>query len=485
MLFKNMPIRRKLMLLTMIISGVVVLLTCVAFVVYEVYTFRESIVQKISTLSGVIADNSTAALAFDSPDDAKEILSALKAEPHIMAACIYDAEGEIFSEYHATKDVIAFPFRPDSAGHRFNSNYLENFQPITQGKKRLGTLYLRSDLTEMYDRFKLYGIITLVVMLVACLLTFILSRIFQRSISQPILSLSETAKVISERKDFSVRAIKHGKDELGSLTDAFNDMLEEIHNQNEVLQQFNQSLEQRVTERTAELEALNRELESFSYTISHDLRAPVRAINSYINIFSEDYGAKLDDEGKRLVNIVANNSKKMGLLIDDLLAFSRLGRKELVKSNVLMKDLVTETWESLIRGEQDRKIEFNMGDLPDAYAEKSTLRQVWVNLLSNAIKYSGKKEKTTIRVFHEKKGNEVIYAVSDNGTGFDMRYYDKLFGVFQRLHAQEEFEGTGVGLAIVQRIVEKHGGKIWANAKVDEGATFYFSLPADGVNHKN
>lgn len=143
-----------------------------------------------------------------------------------------------------------------------------------------------------------------------------------------------------------------------------------------------------------------------------------------------------------------------------------------------MNELVTETWEGLLRAEQnDRVIDFKMEDLPDAFAEKGTLRQVWVNLLSNALKYSGKKEKSEIRVFYEKRENEVVYAVQDNGTGFDMNYYDKLFGVFQRLHAQEEFEGTGVGLAIVQRIIEKHGGKIWAEAQVDKGATFYFSLP--------
>lgn len=466
------------MLMSMLISGVVVLLTCIAFVVYEVYTFRQNTVQKISTLGAVIANNSTAALAFDSPDDAREILSALKAEPHVVGACIYDSEGKLFSEYRSANHRIKFPARPQAMGHYFTSHYLENFQPIVQGKRQLGTLYLRCNLDDMYERFTLYAIIALVVLLVTGLITYILSRIFQQSISRPILALSETARIITERKDFSVRAIKQSRDELGSLTDAFNEMLEEIHHQNEALQQFNQSLEQMVAERTAELEAVNRELESFSYSISHDLRAPVRAINGYINIFADDYGAQLDDEARRLIGIVSNNSKKMGLLIDDLLAFSRLGRKELIKSHVLMNELVTETWEGLLRAEQnDRVIDFKMEDLPDAFAEKGTLRQVWVNLLSNALKYSGKKEKSEIRVFYEKRENEVVYAVQDNGTGFDMNYYDKLFGVFQRLHAQEEFEGTGVGLAIVQRIIEKHGGKIWAEAQVDKGATFYFSLP--------
>jgi light-regulated signal transduction histidine kinase (bacteriophytochrome) len=200
-----------------------------------------------------------------------------------------------------------------------------------------------------------------------------------------------------------------------------------------------------------------------------------------MNIFLEEYGHQLDAEGKRLVNIVLRNGNKMGLLIDDLLEFSKLGRKELIKTNVSMNDLILGIWDDIFKTDGSRDVKFILNKLPDAFAEKSTMRQVWINLISNAVKYSRNKSKTIIEISGEQKDGQVIYCIKDNGSGFDMRYYDKLFGVFQRLHSQNEFEGTGVGLAIVERIIKKHGGKIWAEGEVDKGATFYISLPYSSV----
>jgi light-regulated signal transduction histidine kinase (bacteriophytochrome) len=237
-----------------------------------------------------------------------------------------------------------------------------------------------------------------------------------------------------------------------------------------------------VKERTNELEVANKELESFSYSISHDLRAPVRAIHGYSTIFLEDHSDQVNNEGKKVISTILSNADKMGHLIDDLLAFSRLGRKDLSKVLISMNDIVAGTWEELYRMEKDRVIEFTLNHLPEIYAEKAMIKQVWVNLISNALKYSRIKEKAAIKVYCEEKDEMLIYCIKDNGTGFDMQYYDKLFGVFQRLHTQEEFEGTGVGLAIVQRIIEKHGGKIWADAKLNEGATFCFTLAKNTLN---
>jgi signal transduction histidine kinase len=476
-LFKDISIRKKLRRITFLISGVLLLVTCAAFFSYEFYSYRKMLRQELSTLGEIIATNSTAALAFDSREDATEILGALKAERHVVQACIYDRDGNLFAYYPANMAPGSFPAKAGPEGFQFISSHLEGFQPVSEGTKRLGTLYIKSDLKAMYERFSRYGIIMALILALSLLLAYLMSRILQKNISKPILALSKTALAISERGDYSVRARKLGHDELGSLTDAFNHMLEEIQDQHRTLNRFNQTLEQKVQERTSELESLNRELESFSYSISHDLRAPLRAINGYMNIFAEDYSDKVDDEGRRLMQIVLKNSQKMGVLIDDLLSFSKLGRKELSKTNFSMKNTVTAIWEDQVRMENNRDIELNMTELPDCYAEKSLIQQVWINLISNALKYSNKKEKTQIWIGAEKKENEVIYFVKDNGAGFDMKYYNKLFGVFQRLHSGEEFEGTGVGLAIVQRIVEKHEGKIWADAKVGEGATFYFSLP--------
>jgi len=228
-----------------------------------------------------------------------------------------------------------------------------------------------------------------------------------------------------------------------------------------------------------ELQALNKELEAFSYSIAHDLRAPLRAIEGFSRIVIEDYAARLDAEGRRLLNVVRTNAKNMAALIDDLLNFSRLGRKTLLKNEVDMGALARSALASLGGAATDR-FDFRLDPLPRARGDETLLREVFLNLLSNAIKYSRRKPRAVVEVGARSEPAEIIYFVKDNGEGFDMRYADKLFGVFQRLHGAEEFEGTGVGLAIVDRIVRRHGGKVWGEGKVGEGATFYFSLPKEG-----
>ena len=237
-------------------------------------------------------------------------------------------------------------------------------------------------------------------------------------------------------------------------------------------------LERLVAERTAQLETTNKELESFSYSVSHDLRSPLRAIDGFSRIVQEDYGDRLDDEGRRLLGIVRDNSRKMAKLIDELLEYSRLGRKALSTAAIDMKRLVEEVLGELqVSGEKTSRLV--VGALPPARGDAMLLKLVWTNLLGNAIKFSGKREQPVIEVSGQMDGAESVYCVKDNGAGFDMRYYDKLFGVFQRLHSAEEFAGTGVGLAIVQRVVSRHGGRVWAEGKVDDGAAFYFSLPKE------
>ncbi len=240
---------------------------------------------------------------------------------------------------------------------------------------------------------------------------------------------------------------------------------------------LNQELEQRVVDRTADLEQANRELEAFSYSVSHDLRAPLRAIGGFSRILLDDYAGKLDDEGKRLLNAVQDNTSRMESLIDDLLSFSRTGRGELTCSDVDMEKLAREVFEELSPAIAGGHVALDIDPLPRIRGDSAMLRQVFVNLLSNAIKYSRVKENARIKVGGSLDGDEAVYYVRDNGVGFDMRYADKLFGVFQRLHRASEFEGTGIGLAIVKRIVTRHGGRVWAEGEVNDGATFYFALP--------
>jgi PAS domain S-box-containing protein len=220
---------------------------------------------------------------------------------------------------------------------------------------------------------------------------------------------------------------------------------------------------------------INKELESFSYSVSHDLRAPLRAINGYAQILNEDYGKKLDTEGIRILETIKHNAIKMGTLIDDLLAFSRLGRKEIQKTEVDMNKL-TESVINEMNKSMMHKTEINIAKLHKVKADYSLLHQVMFNLVSNAVKYSSKGENPVVKISSKEKNGEIVFSVADNGVGFDMQYADKLFGVFQRLHSHEEFEGTGVGLAIVQRIITKHGGKVWAEGIVNKGAVFNFSL---------
>src|SRR5688500_14880940 len=235
MLFKDMPIRRKLMRIIFLISGIVLLVTCITFFIYEFYAFRKTTAEKLSTIGKIIADNSTAALAFDNHDDAKEILAALKTEPHIVAAALYDKDGNLFSQYLSNSQSNAFPVKPGQEGYLFVNAHLEGFQPVLLETRQLGTLYLKSDLGAMYERLRLYGIIVVLVVVLSLLLAYLLSKILQSSISKPILALAETAKMISDKKDYSVRAVKAGNDEVGSLTDAFNNMLTQIQDQTQAL----------------------------------------------------------------------------------------------------------------------------------------------------------------------------------------------------------------------------------------------------------
>lgn len=723
-----------------LISVVILLVISIAFFVYEVYSFRQNTVKKLSTLSEVIATNSTAALAFDDDKTATEILHALRAEPQIVAAALYDSDGNLFAQFKQDSVITDFPVSPVIAKPHFNGSNLETFQPVNEAGRQLGALYLKSDLGNMYERFRLLGITILTAIGLCMILAYLLSKFFQKSITKPILDLASTARTISVNRDFSVRAIKSGNDELGFLSDSFNDMLRQIQYQSNSLKEINQKLdksekffralteqgsdmktlstptgrtfyvspsikkilgytekefidmvpelmhpddlpefvekrsaavdkpgksffiqarlkhkngswrwcegtitnmlyepavegfianfrditakkkteevirqaeanyreifdkassaiyildietgkiiqankrsyeitgytqeelfrnggkniftdnkdylleeaieyfgkaaagqpqtfewvfkkkdgsvswieinlkkatlggkakilaffeeinerkksrlaiqtlneelEQKVINRTVQLEIANKELEAFSYSVSHDLRAPLRAINGYAKMVREDYEHTLDEEGKRLFNRIEDNAKKMGSLIDDLLEFSRMGRKEIQKSKVDMTALA-ELSLSEISSSVTHHADVKIHNLHNINADPVMLKQVMVNLLSNAVKYSSKTEKPFIEVKSRIEEDEIIYTVTDNGVGFNNQYVGKLFGVFQRLHLQSEFEGTGVGLALVKRIVNKHGGRIWATGEPDKGATFSFSLPILTIN---
>jgi signal transduction histidine kinase len=313
-------------------------------------------------------------------------------------------------------------------------------------------------------------------MIVIALAVVIVAGVFLRAMTErmlrPLSELTHASEAMAAG-EYSRRVNIARRDEIGRLGAVFNAMTERV-------EQAHRELEQRVLERTAELVAANRELEAFSYSVSHDLRAPLRHISGFATLLSESASASLDANGRRFLQTIVDASTRMGRLIDDLLAFSRVGRTTLARTQVSLSPLVREVQQEIMLGINGHPIAWQLHDLPVIQADRSLLRVVFVNLLSNAVKYSSKRAQSEIEVgTMPGAADEIVIFVRDNGVGFDMQYAPKLFGVFQRLHNVEEFEGTGIGLANVSRIVHRHGGRVWAESAPDRGAVFYVSLPKD------
>ncbi len=505
MIAKGTPIQRKLMRIFMLTSTVVLLITCVSFAVYEYLSFREASRQQLTTIGKIVAANSTAALAFDNPQDAGEILNGLRTEKHIVAACLYDSHTQLFSRYPAGSSLVDLPEKPGMPGYRFNNGYLEGFQPVVQKNEPLGTLYLRSDLKAMSDRLKLYLLISLIVMLGALLSGYLLSRRLQEEIIQPILHLAATSRAISNDQDYSVRAsyIASDKDELAELTGAFNGMLSQIELQNDRIISFNEELEAKIKAATAELEAANnelavvnskllksnKELEQFAYVASHDLQEPLRKIQT----FSELAGRSNNPipVQQNYIEKIRLSAARMSSLIKAILNYSKLSvveeQSQLVDLNDVVRSVATDF--ELLLEEKKGTIQFD--DLPVVKGNPLQLHQLFFNLASNSLKFTD--NAPLIRI------SSTVVAVSDlalplidsradryyeirfkdNGIGFDQVYADKVFAIFQRLHHRQDYLGTGIGLALCKRIVENHNGFIRVESETGKGTTFFIYLPVN------
>lgn len=721
---KDVPIKRKLRTVIMLTSSVALLLTASAFIVYEVVTFRSTTVHNSRTLAQITAANCTAALSFGDDKTAVEILSKLQAEETVLRAGLYDGSGKMMARYPTNQSLAQFPNFPVGDGYFFEKGTLRFYVSVREGDNSIGTLFLETDLKPMYRRLRLYAIIVALVMTGSLLVALWFSNWLQKRISEPILELAETAKAVSVKRDYLVRAKKYGEDELGLLTDAFNHMLKQIHERDvalregearlrlaldasqtgtwdwniesgliswdnflyrlyglnagefdgryerfigyiypedrgrvsrqikraldrggefisefrviwpdktihylasrgkafydeqgrpvrmsgvtlditesreaaealsllaaivefsddaiigkdlhgrvvswnagaermfgytaaeaigremdfivppnrmreetrmlervraghsdhfetvrlrkdgkalhvslsvspikdsdaqivgvssisrdisdrihaeEEIRNLNAQLEERVMQRTAELAATNKELEAFTYSVSHDLRAPLRHIDAYAQMLQEEMPETTQDI-KNYVQRIRSGVQNMGKLVDDLLNLSRAGRQEISQETCDLNAIIDEVLSDLKSETANRNIEWRIAKLPTARCDPGLMKQVFTNLISNSIKYTRPREKAVIEIGIEKTDDQPAIFIRDNGVGFNMKYAHKLFGAFQRLHRTEEFEGTGVGLATVQRIIQLHQGKIWADAELDKGATFYFTL---------
>lgn len=510
MLRRVHSIRYKLLMVVMATTLTALLVVAVAMVWYDARTYQRAWVGDLMTQADILGLSSSAALTFDDRKAAEENLSVLKLRPQIAVAALYTARGALFAQYARDTGVdAAVPKLPGVDGYEVRGDEITVFKRIVSNGDIAGTVYLRARY-ELFERVKSYISILGAVLVLSLIVAFGLSSWLNSVVTKPILAITDLTRRVRETRDFSLRASRTTEDEVGYLAEGFNDMLAEIGQREKVmeeanrslaqevderlaaegavraaeleLQRLNSELEHRVVQRTAELQAANKEMETFSYSVSHDLRAPVRAIAGFSRMLAEDHGAQLGQEGMRKLDIVQAEAKRMGALIDDLLAFSRLGRKTLDHAALDMGAIVRSLVERAQAERAAEPAEVRIGTLPTARGDRSLIEQVWANLISNAFKYSGKRDKPVIEVAAISEERDFVYFVRDNGAGFDPRYKAKLFGVFQRLHDGSEFPGTGVGLALVQRIVLRHGGRVWADGEPDRGATFYFTLPKESVN---
>jgi len=476
-------IQRKLVLAIMLTSTTALVLTGAVLIAREASSLRQLVQRELATRGGILAANSTAALAFQNPEDASQVLAALKTDPSVIAAALYDEQGELFATYPKDAAPSVLPGKFGGAAHRVEEGHLTVRQPVLEETRLLGSLYIKTDLRELDERVRAHALVVLGAVLGSIGVAFALSTWLQRKITRPVLLLAEAARAVSEGKDYSVRAQAVSDDELGLLAESFNGMLTEIERRDIAirasegrLRQLNAELEQRVAARTEELQSSNRELEAFSYSVSHDLRAPLRAIDGFSKALLEDCGDGLGEVGGRHLERVRQATRQMGLLIDDLLSLARLSRTEMRRVQVDLGTMGREIVTSLKQAQPERTVEFVVTGDPTSEGDPPLLHVVLDNLLRNAWKFTSKHPTARIELGRCGDNGQTIFFVGDDGAGFDMAHASLLFAPFQRLHRQSDFEGTGVGLAMVQRIIQRHGGRLWAESAVERGAKFYFTL---------
>ncbi|PYQ56741.1 MAG: hypothetical protein DMF53_24620 [Acidobacteria bacterium] len=483
------PIRQKLMLIAMVTTGGALLLAGIAIIYFNFSRFQAEMQRDLVSLADIVAQNSTAALSFNDTNAARDTLSALHSRPSIIGAALYGSHQKLFCSWSPVSGAV-FPARPARDGPRFQDGSLVVFRPVVLKGERIGTVYLRSNLGELTARVWAQAITVLAVFLAAGIVALMLSSGLQRLISRPILDLTGTARAVSQSRDYSLRAARRTDDELGELVDAFNGMLDQIQRRDSELQRAKDVLEERVQERTRELQQRNeelnqsnRELDDFAYIASHDLKEPLRGIHNFSSFLLEDYGGKLDGEGRSKLETLMRLTRRMETLIDSLLQYSRLGRVDLAIDRVDLNEIVAESLDSLAISLREEKVEVRVPrPLPVVRADRVRVGEIFQNLIVNAMKYNDKAEKWIEIGWRKNPDGPPVFYVRDNGIGIPEKHRDAVFRIFKRLHGRDKYGGgTGAGLTIVKKIVERHHGRIWVESSAGEGTAFYFTLQEGDV----
>jgi signal transduction histidine kinase len=494
---RNVPVKLKLAFVVLGTTAAALLLACTAFVAYELGTFRQSMAAKMTALADVVAISSEVPLSFKSPDDAEETLRAVNVDAAILSAGLYTSKGELFASYTRDQGHHGLPVHPGKDGPQFEGDRLLLFRPVNHDEKRIGTICIEASLAEVNARLRSYAVISGLVLAGAFLLASALAASLQRLVSAPILNLAKTAKLVSENKDYSVRASKQTEDELGQLAGAFNQMLAGIQERdttlvetNETLREqitarieaeqqlktLNEELEKRVAERTGDLRRSNEELEQFAYVASHDLQEPLRMVVSYLQLLERRYTDKFDADGLQFIGFAVDGGKRMQGLIHDLLTYSRVGSRAKPFESTDCSQILNAVTSNLKVIIEETGAAITCGPMPTVLADPTQLTQLFQNLINNAIKFRGQ-EPPSIQVSAERNGTEWIFAVRDNGIGIDPQYFERIFIIFQRLHTRAQYPGTGIGLAVCKKIVQRHGGRIWVESESQKGSTFHFTIP--------
>ena len=583
--FRDLPIKQKLVVTMMVTTAAALLLASFGIVLTDSLLFRGYLRRDLSALARIIADNTTAPLAFDDPKSAAETLATLRARAHVVDACVYQANGTLFATY-SRNDSTGCPAMNPQSGIRFTDEGVVVSQSIVLSGRQIGILMLRYDLGELWERVRLYGSTVFGVLLVSSILAFLLSARLRETIAAPISHLVRATTSVSETGDYSTRAEKLSGDELGLLVDRFNEMLAGIQSRDNALKEererfrfMAESMPQKIftarpdgytdylnrqwmeytglpveqmlgegwtqiihpddvgenielwrhtmetgealhfehrfrgaggkyrwhltrahamrdsagkivmwigsstdiheqKEKEEALRRANDDLQQFAYSASHDLREPIRNVAVYSELVANRYRDLVDSEGKMFLGFLVEGARRLAMLVNDLLAYTSAGTAELpeVQSQVDANSVLRYSLASLAEAIRESGAEVTSDPLPKVFMGEAHLQQVLQNLIGNGLKYRDRNP-PRIHVSAARHSADWCFSVQDNGIGIDPQYKEKIFGVFKRLHHDRQYGGTGIGLAICKRVVERYHGRIWVESEPGQGATFYFTVP--------